>query len=208
MYPFLVAIIDKITPNPWYIRIPALENNNGLAGIQNSKPKKSVIKPINVSHIIWSIKYLIYFLINLTNIPAEWTPLQKINRDIACPLSRVHKQSSWWRHQMETFSALLAICAGNSPVPGEFPAQRPVTQSFDVFFDLRLNKRMKKQSLGWWFETLSCPLCRRCNVCAKWRLWIVTIKPAVSTHHIQNINVWYICVIVYLKLSFEIRHGT
>ena len=38
---------------------------------------------------------------------------------------------------METFSALLAICAGNSPLPGEFPAQRPVTRSFDVFFDLR-----------------------------------------------------------------------
>ena len=46
---------------------------------------------------------------------------------------------------METFSALLAICAGNSPVPGEFPAQRPVTRSFDVFFDLRLNKRLSKQ---------------------------------------------------------------
>ena len=38
----------------------------------------------------------------------------------------------WWRHQMETFSALLAICAGNSPVPGEFPAQRPVTRNLDV----------------------------------------------------------------------------
>ena len=47
---------------------------------------------------------------------------------------------------METFSALLAICAGNSPVPGEFPTQRPVTRSFDVFFDLRLNKRLSKQS--------------------------------------------------------------
>ena len=45
---------------------------------------------------------------------------------------------------METFSALLAICAGNSPVPGDFPAQRPVTRSFDVFFDLRLNKRLSK----------------------------------------------------------------
>ena len=42
----------------------------------------------------------------------------------------------WWRHQMETFSALLAFCAGNSPVTGEFPAQRPVKRSFDVFFDL------------------------------------------------------------------------
>ena len=37
---------------------------------------------------------------------------------------------------METFSTLLAICAGNSPVPGEFPIQRPVTRSFDVYFDL------------------------------------------------------------------------
>ena len=66
----------------------------------------------------------------------------------------------WWRHQMETLSELLAICADNSPVPGEFPAQRPVTRSFDVFFDLRLNKRLRKQSWGWLFETLSQPLWR------------------------------------------------
>ena len=65
---------------------------------------------------------------------------------------------AWWRHQMETFSALLAICVGNSPVPGEFPAQWPVTQSFDIFFDLRLNKRLSKQSWGWWFAALSVPL--------------------------------------------------
>ena len=65
---------------------------------------------------------------------------------------------------METFSALLAICAGNSPVSGEFPAQRPVTWSFDAFFDLRLYKRLSKQSWGWWFETLSRPLWRQCNV--------------------------------------------
>ena len=55
-------------------------------------------------------------------------------------------RNSWWRHQIETFSALLAICAGNSPVPGEFPTQRPVTRSFDVYFDLRPNKRLSKQS--------------------------------------------------------------
>ena len=58
----------------------------------------------------------------------------------------------WWRHQMETFSALLAICVGNSPVPGEYPAQRPVTRSFDVFFDLHLNKRFSRHPWGWWFE--------------------------------------------------------
>ena len=45
---------------------------------------------------------------------------------------------------METFSALLAICKGNSPVTGEFPAQRPVARSFDAFFDLRLNKLLSK----------------------------------------------------------------
>ena len=63
-----------------------------------------------------------------------------------------------WCHQMETFSTLLAICGGNSPVPGEFPTQRPVTRSFDVFFDLRLYKRLSKQSWGWWFEMLLHPL--------------------------------------------------
>ena len=64
----------------------------------------------------------------------------------------------WWRHQMETFSALLAICAGNSPVPGEFPTQRPMTRSFDVYFDLCPNKRLSKQARGLWFETQSRPL--------------------------------------------------
>ena len=46
-------------------------------------------------------------------------------------LSQRHFPS--YRHQMETFSALLPLCAGNSPVTGEFPTQRPVTRSFDVF---------------------------------------------------------------------------
>ena len=64
-----------------------------------------------------------------------------------------HNDTQWWRHQMETFSALLAI----------FPAQRPVTQSSDVFFDQRLNKRLSKQSWGRWFEMLSRPLWRHCN---------------------------------------------
>ena len=66
---------------------------------------------------------------------------------------------------MKKIAALLAICAGNSPATGEFLAQRPVTQSFDVFFDLRLNKPLSKQWWGWWFETLSPPLWRHCNVC-------------------------------------------
>ena len=67
---------------------------------------------------------------------------------------------SWRRHQMETFSALPAICAGT----GEFPTQRPVTRSFDIFFDMRLNNRLSKQSWGWWFETPWRSLWRHCYV--------------------------------------------
>ena len=78
---------------------------------------------------------------------------------------------SWWRHQKETFSALLALCAGNSSVTGEFPAQRPMTRSFDVFFHLRLNRRLSKQSWGWWFETPSWSLCRHCNAL----LWVLVV---------------------------------
>ena len=47
--------------------------------------------------------------------------------------------------------------------PGEFPAQGPVTRSFDVFFDLHPNKRLSKQWRGWWFETQPCPLWRHRN---------------------------------------------
>ena len=64
---------------------------------------------------------------------------------------------------METFSALLALCVENSSGTGKFPTQRPVTRSFDVFFELRLNKRLSEQSWGWWFETPSCSLWRNCN---------------------------------------------
>ena len=46
---------------------------------------------------------------------------------------------------------------------GEFPSQRPVARSFDVFFDLRLNKWLSEQSKRRWFETPLCSLCRHCN---------------------------------------------
>ena len=84
---------------------------------------------------------------------------------------------TWWRHQMETFSALLAICAGNSSVAGEFPAQRPVMRSFDVFFDLRTNKRLSKQWRGWWFETTWCPL---------WRHWTTRIPTTLKFKILQG----------------------
>ena len=59
---------------------------------------------------------------------------------------------------------VTGLLCGEFTGPGDFPTQRPVTRGFDVFFDLRLNKRMSKQSWGWWLETLSCSLWRQSNV--------------------------------------------
>ena len=92
---------------------------------------------------------------------------------------------SWWRYPMETFFALLALCAWNLPGTGEFPSQRPVTRSFDVLFDLPLNKCLSKQSCGWWFETPSRPLWRHCTV-TNWgsRLscgWLCITSPMGTT---------------------------
>ena len=61
-------------------------------------------------------------------------------------------EKPWWRHQMETFSVLLGLCVGNSPVTGEFPSQWPVMWSFDVSFDLHLNQHVSKQWKRQWFE--------------------------------------------------------
>ena len=60
------------------------------------------------------------------------------------------------------FRVTCPLC-GEFTGPGEFPTQRPVTRSVDVFFDLRLNKRLSKQPWGWWFETPSWSLWRQCN---------------------------------------------
>ena len=64
--------------------------------------------------------------------------------------------------------------------PGEFPTQRPVTRSFDVYFDLRPNKRLCKQSWGWWFQTLLCPLWRHSIGIGYWQsktAWKPSINP-------------------------------
>ena len=127
-----------------------------------------------------------------------FVPLWVHNRYLGSGYLLDHILQSWWRHQMETFSALLAICAGNSPVSGEFTAQRPMTRSFDILFDLRFNKRLSKQSWGWWFETPPRSLWRHCNVlaihpCMIWCLLISTEEPGSrtknnKTKHEQNMR--------------------
>ena len=120
-----------------------------------------------LTEYLWSSKTSTEMLRNVIMLPFIEVTLSR-QQISSCPhcrhLLHVKCVLPWWRHQMKTFSALLAVCAGISPAPGEFPTQRPVTRSCDVFFDLRLNKRLSKQSWDWWFETLSCPLWRQCNV--------------------------------------------
>ena len=104
--------------------------------------------------------------------------------------------STWWRLQMETIFALLAFCAWNSPVTGEFPPEMPVTRSFDVFFELRLQKRLSKQSRGWWFEMPSRSLWRHA-VFIQWFVYhiatpiLLSIFPQpyiVLVHIVPSIN--------------------
>ena len=78
------------------------------------------------------------------------TPLEcvlvSMNAEPSVPIAMLS-----WRHQMKTFSTLLALCEGNPTVTSGFPSQRSVTWSLDVFFDLCLNKQLSKQFRCWWF---------------------------------------------------------
>ena len=109
---------------------------------------------------------------------------------------------SRWCHQMETFSVLLALRVGNSPVTGEFPSQRPVTRNFNVFFDLCLNKRLSKQSRRRWFETSSRSLWHHC-MRASWtysnchfeiHCWI---KYILGSGRAGSRLAWYVFYLIY-----------
>ena len=94
----------------------------------------------------------------------------------------LHDDVIKWKH----FPRYWPFCEGNSLVTGEFPSQRPVTRSFDVFFDLCLNKRLSKQSRGWRFETPSRSLWRHCNV---------ILQDCVTVNHTLRHWEWYHCPI-------------
>ena len=81
--------------------------------------------------------------------------------------------------------------------PGEFPAQRPVTWSFDVFFDLRLNKRLSKQPWGWWFETPSWSL---------WRQLSQLIEAWTIQWKFYNVNPDPWCLGVTARVHNELTH--
>ena len=86
--------------------------------------------------------------------------------------------------------------------PGGFPTQRPVTRSFDVFFHLRLNKRLSKQSWGWWFETLSRPLWRHCNEVRR----LGSILCCCVLQNLSYVFVWCFLSCVLLTKSVWLQH--
>ena len=103
-------------------------------------------------------------------------------------VSSNEKVLSWWCYQMETFSILLVIYAGNSQFTGEFPSQRPVTQSFDVFFDLCLDKWLSKQLRCQCFEMLSCSLWHHCNI----------IHTSINQQKVNKLHAWFKKSVLYL----------
>ena len=102
-----------------------------------------------------------------------------------CFFCKVKK--SWCRHQMET-------------VTGEFPSQRPVTRSYDVSFDLRINKRLSELSWGCWFGTPLRSLWRHCNVIGnvfsfdQAALWMVqSVRPSVRLSVCLSVTPFWLC---------------
>ena len=80
------------------------------------------------------------------------------------------------------------------------PSQRPVTRSFDVFFDRYLNNRLRKQSWGWWFETPSCSLWRHSDVIGFYSDFL--LSSSTRKYESQAIfrvghELWHECVVVY-----------
>ena len=110
------------------------------------------------------------------------------------------------------FRVTGALC-GEFTGPGEFPTQRPVTRSFDVFFDLRLNKRWSKQPWGWWFETPSWSLWRQCNeykgwdtlAACKWRLGDHPTDGISIEFQFRLPNIW-MCFLLYQADHCKIPH--
>ena len=108
---------------------------------------------------------------------------------------------AWWLHQMETFPASLALCAGNSAAIGEFPSQTPVTRSFDVLYALCLNKQLGKQSRRRWLETPSRSLWHQYHGVIFWHTNLVNvffsrIYYVVLFRHLyrSTVNRVYLCI--------------
>ena len=145
---------------------------------KKNAPALNLYQQVNDSIFNWwpCYRWIFKFIADKT----AWHDHNKLTT--AC-LSTTNSTTAGVRHAMMTssngniFRVTGPLC-GEFTGPGEFPTQRPVTRSFDVFFDLRLNKRLSKQSWGWWPETPSSSLWRHRNgirqIVNGWRLFCYT----------------------------------
>ena len=200
--PLLIKRQDVLPPN-------LLKSQSREIGCYNDRIALKLDRHLGSSD--WKLYTLISRLRYFTRSCGK-TSYRRVNRSPA-----VHT-ATWWRHQMEAFFALLALCAGNSPVTGEFPSQRPVKRSFDVFFYLPQNKRLSKQSRRRWFETLSRSLWCHCNDLfiftrftdiSAWLEGTGPISPQCSWIWWQNKKThqsdWFHCVFLFARPLAKIK---
>ena len=121
---------EKVAPRCWFETSSKCSSMFLVPSLNRSDNSEQ-----NILKILWKSIHVFFMLL---------TDTMKLKNVHQCDTPERPEKCLWWRLQRETFSALPAICAGNSPVTGECPAQRPVTRSFDVFFYLRLTKRLSK----------------------------------------------------------------
>ena len=154
------------------------------------------ISPLILCSTLVQVMAIIHYLkqclviINWFGVIHLWASSQTI---LGIPIDEMGLKNSfakyliWWIHQMETFATLLAHWAGNSPVTGEFPSQRPVAQIFDVLSYLRL-KQLSIQSRHWWIETSSRSLWRYCNEIIR-GLWLMYAYLSLPFIHIVLLSI-------------------
>ena len=139
-----------------------LEINNWTWNIHGFFEPRDCGQPKSVAliwcRISWPILHiLLKSLSDICFLPSSYINKKPWRKSVLfiIAIHQLHDDVIKWKH----FRVTGHLC-------GKFtgdPTQRPLARSFDVFFDLRPNKRLSKQSRGWWFETASRSLWRHCN---------------------------------------------
>ena len=153
----LAVRLTGSSPWDWHGSIPVKWS---LTVTSHNSPVRIIVSTLRKSHSsaiwwIWGRKVFLCVECVLVCWPRSGYASEIRCVTITYGIAVMHDDFIKWKHYPRNWPFLRGIHRG--------PAQRPVTRSFDVFFDLRLNKRLSKQSWSWWFETLSCSLWRHCN---------------------------------------------
>ena len=140
------------------IRTPLV--HNGTQGIRD---------PAIYCHIHTPLPTGICYRCHLTNIDISVIKIRSCHLCYGYPYTC---QNGFILKRVTNIFRITGYLCREFPVTSEFPAKRPVTRSFDVFFGLRLNERLSKRSWGWWFETPSGPVWHHSNIIIHiGRLW-------------------------------------